>query len=365
MKIIIFQPAFPKYREDFFVRIFNYYDIRFKLYFSDSSLFKFEHDVSYSSWSVVLPRVVRIPFGFFWQKGCFSTSLSKGDIAVISGNPRYLNLAFQMFYYKVKGVKIVWWGHLWSSSSSNLRLLFRSLLMVQCDALLFYTDKEMSDYSSRVSSYLRKPLLFALNNGINVTSIVTYRSPYFSSAREKSLLFIGRLTVKAHLELALHAISQLDTFTRPSLHVIGDGIQKEYLVNLSLSLGISNVVTWHGSLSDESLIANIANRCMAFVYPGEVGLSLIHGMAYGLPAIVHSNRWKHMPEIAAFTAGETGVDFEPGNAISLANEIDFLLRSPELLNNYSARATELADNVYNTDRMAQRFISMIEDLKPQ
>ena len=47
-----------------------------------------------------------------------------------------------------------------------------------------------------------------------------------------------------------------------------------------------------------------------FVYPGEVGLSLIHAMAYGLPCLVHSDRLKHMPEIS----------------ISKGNEFDFLSR---------------------------------------
>ena len=72
-------------------------------------------------------------------------------------------------------------------------------------------------------------------------------------------------------------------------------------------------------MAEEPDIAQIANRCRLFVYPGGVGLSLIHAMAYGLPSIIHDDRWRHMPEIAAFQDGRTGRTFEREDPGSLAS----------------------------------------------
>ena len=103
----------------------------------------------------------------------------------------------------------------------------------------------------------------------------------------------------------------------------------------------------------------ITNRCRLFAYAGEVGLSLLHGMSFGLPAIVHSDRWRHMPEIAAFLDGVTGRSFAYGDAEGLAHAIADLMDDAEALNAYSKAARERVEDTFNTKDMARRFVEMV------
>src|SRR5690606_35591262 len=116
----------------------------------------------------------------------------------------------------------------------------------------------------------------ALNNGVDVEPIQALRKPY-SAERGREILFIGRLTAKAELPLLLEALA-LDRLRGAHLHVIGDGAMRGSLEEHARRLGIDERISWHGGTTDEKAIADIANRCRIFVYPGDVGLSLLHAM---------------------------------------------------------------------------------------
>jgi glycosyltransferase involved in cell wall biosynthesis len=230
------------------------------------------------------------------------------------------------------------------------------LLMQLSDAILFYTDREVEEYTtSRRGS--RKPVL-GLNNGIETEEIIRLRKPYEPSSRPNDLLFIGRITPKAELGLLLEALA-LPVCAGIRLDVIGGGEDESRLRGRCVELRVAERVTWHGGTTDEARIADIANGCRAFAYPGSVGLSLIHGLAYGLPAIVHDDRWTHMPEIAALRAGENGTTFKRGSSTSLGNEISRLLASHERLEVMSSRAIATTMESFNTADMVKRFCSVI------
>lgn len=147
------------------------------------------------------------------------------------------------------------------------------------------------------------------------------------------------------------------------LHVVGDGEMKQELSGRAQALGLGDKVVWHGAMTEEAEIAKVANRCKLFLYPGEVGLSLIHAMAYGLPTIVHDDRLHHMPEIAAFEAGRTGASFRAGDTSSLARTIADALAHPSTLQTWSLAGMHAADNVYNTAKMAERFVALVQRMK--
>ena len=107
----------------------------------------------------------------------------------------------------------------------------------------------------------------------------------------------------------------------------------------------------------------VANKCQIFIYPGAVGLSLIHAMAYGLPCLVHSNRLQHMPEIAAFKKGITGLTFDPNDSRDLAVKLSAMMSNPKFLNVLSENCLRTVENDFNTTRMALRFIKFIKRVR--
>jgi glycosyltransferase involved in cell wall biosynthesis len=258
----------------------------------------------------------------------------------------------------IVGAQIVWWGHYWSSTSKPRRAALRLVLMRMADAVIFYTDQEIDDYRARAGTSVAKQV-FALNNGIETSEITLLRRPYVAGSRNRDLLFIGRLTQKAELEILLTALARPEC-TGVTLDVIGDGPRRSDLELRADVLGLGQRVVWHGGIIDEARIASIANECKAFIYPGGVGLSLIHGLAYGLPAIVHDDRWAHMPEIAALKAGKNGTTFPHGDAIALANVVSETLLHTDKLDRMSLAAVETTTRTFNTEDMVRRFCDALQ-----
>jgi len=359
-RVIVVQPTVPSYRVDFFNRLAEFLGSRLIVYSSKGNLGALSEEPEELPWQRSLGPMRSIGLGLQYQAGTSVIPLSPSDILVVSGAPRCISNLFLLLRARLVGAKTIWWGHYWSSTSRTWRHVFRLQLMRLSSAVLFYSDKEVVEY--RKSRWLseRQPLS-ALNNGINVEPIRKLRSDYLVSKRSCSILFIGRLTAKAKLSLLLLALTN-PSLSQVRLEVVGDGEEEDALQAEALALGLGSRVRWHGGTIDEARIAAVANQCQVFVYPGEVGLSLIHAMAYGLPVIIHDDRWRHMPEFAAFTNGITGVTFKAGSVDSLVTTISEALSDYPQLARWSAACIKLVDAQFNTAEMAQRFLALVEEV---
>ncbi|MER8578400.1 glycosyltransferase [Mesorhizobium sp. M1423] len=258
------------------------------------------------------------------------------------------------------GAKTVWWGHYWSATSRKWSSWLRLLVMRFADVVLFYTDKEVEVHRA-TARHNDRQVVFGLNNGIETVAIEKFRIPYNVDQRPRDLLFIGRITEKSEIDLLLNALTYPQCAS-VTLDVIGAGGEKDALQRRLADRHLDGRVVLHGGLTDEARISEIANQCKLFVYPGGVGLSLIHALAYGLPGVVHDDRKTHMPEIAAHEEGVNGCLFRKGNAESLADTIATALESPEELNRMSGAALNTVGDSFNTADMARRFLKMFRDI---
>ncbi|NVZ08089.1 glycosyltransferase family 4 protein [Allochromatium humboldtianum] len=361
-RIIFIQPALPSYRINFFDRLWQFYGDKINVYFSPTNMGALTDRVIEHSWARRLGQIRQIAYGFYWQEDASSINIEPKDIVVLSGNPRQLSTLVLLAKARFIGAKTIWWGHYWSSTSRVWRQLIRQIPMTAADALLFYTDLEVAEYRETHRGIIDPRPVVALNNGLDIEPIVARRAIFIPQIRDNALIFIGRLTEKANLNLGLEALHVLGSHA-PHLHILGDGEEGSSLKAYAVTLGISERITWHGGTVDEERIAAVANICKAFLYPGEVGLSLIHAMAYGLPAIVHNNRWRHMPEIAAFIPGETGVSFESNNVASLTKCINDTFNDDDKLMHWSQNACRVTLNSFNTVDMSKRFIALVDQLQ--
>jgi glycosyltransferase involved in cell wall biosynthesis len=298
-------------------------------------------------------------FGVCWHPKAVKKilSLKKEDTLVLVGNPRYLFNMVAACIAKLRGVDVIWWGQLWSLNTSkrSLRLKIGFMNLVSTKILL-YTKREAT-----LLSHLRpnRPI-FYLNNGIDNTEIINHRVSFKAQERPQRILLLGRLTPKANLTLLLRALPKTESIV---VDVIG-GFPTHEILQLIATSNLQNRIIFHGQLHNELEIAKIANNCLFFVYPGTVGLSLIHAFNYGLPALVHNQRRKHMPEIAAFKAGYNGETFEYGDHISLSEALTRMAESTSQLNYYSQNALKVSAEDYNTDVMAKRLAAAIKSGKP-
>lgn len=357
-RVTIIQPAIPHYRLDFFDRLAGHFGTRFAVYTSPTDMGVLTARADAPRWERLLGKTLRFRTGVEWQRGILSVPIRRGDTVVVSGAPRGLGNLVTLLRARLLGARVVWWGHYLSPTTRPWRHALRSLLMRGAHGLLFYTDDEVAVYRATASGRKDRRVVAALNNGLNLAPIEAHRRPYHAADRAPALLFVGRLTAKARLDLALRALARGGK-AGVTLHVIGDGSGKDTLLRQVRDLGLNGAVVWHPATTNEAEIAHIANLCRMFLYPGDAGLSLIHGMAYGLPAILHDDRSRHMPEIAAFRAGSTGVTFAPADAESLWQVIVDSIDETDRLDEMSRATLQTVTNDYNTARMAERFVAAI------
>lgn len=356
-KVLIIQPALPKYR----VSLFN----ELNKLISNTSLMILapridENGVESTTDGAEFEHTITSPsihkLGFSWQPKVanYILNLRKGDILVISGNPRYIFNILLSFAVRIIGVKVIWWGQAWSAQTTKQSLNIKLTLMNLCNLTLLYTEKE----ARLVYRLTKSSNIHYLNNGINRKEIIELREDYNAYKREGRILFLGRLTEKSQFPLLLSALSKTDNVV---LDVIGGKPNAQQLAILK-QLNLCERVTFHGMITDEVVISNIVNKCLFFVYPGAVGLSIIHAFNYGLPALIHGNKKNHMPESSSFKELSNGLSFTQNNVESLSEKITLMARSHDLLNELSLNAIDVSRHNYNTESMAKNFKRALDSL---
>lgn len=357
--VIIVQPEVPAYRVPFFNRVSKEFNGDLIVYASVGSLDRLTSKENL--WERRLGPTLSTPFGIGWQIGAASVPMPRNAIVVVSGGPRIVSNLVLLSRARLRGNPTLWWGHYWSSSSRGWRARIRLLLMRLATGVLFYTEREIENYRKEHGAKSRFPL-FALNNGVGTSEIRKLRTPYDAVARRPCIFFIGRLTPKAELHVLLDALA-LPACENARLEVVGDGPEKDALSARATSLGISDRITFHGPTTNEDEIARVANMCAIFCYPGSVGLSIVHALAYGLPAVVHDDRWAQMPEFAAFQPEVNGRSFRKGDVQGLGRVLSGLICEPERLDRMSMEAIETTEASFNTEDMARRFCGAVEHLR--
>jgi len=357
-KILFVQPSIPLYRISFFKSLASEFGNFFMVIHSEGDLGELTPSLKYS-WSKCLGKVIKIGFGLVWQKNLINFTVKKDYIIVVSGNPRYLSTILFVLKAKLVGAKIIWWGHYRSSTSKNWRIKLRLGLMKFANGIIFYTEDEVKKYLTSKQRKEFRPII-GLNNGIDILPIRRLRKKYDSNSRCREILFLGRVTEKASFHILLNALQHLK-IKDITLNVIGNNIFDPYLKldNYNFNNGVK--INYYGKLTDEKKISNIANRCRVFVYPGSIGLSLIHSMAYGLPSLIHSDPLKHMPEIAAFKEGVTGLTFNRNNPEDLAMKLCSMMSNTSQLDFMSKECLNIVENDFNTKTMSEKFSNFVRE----
>jgi len=361
LKLYIFQLSIAPYRVPFFDKLDSILDSELAVVGAPakSTLDKYQ-DLYERRWLLNLKyREIRV-FQMYWITNLMSLRFEKSDVVIFPGTPRVLSFLVLSVKARLAGCKVLWWSHLYSSTSKAHRSLVRLGILSLTDGAIFYTEDEERVYQNKFPAWFRTKSHSA-NNGIDISDISEYKKTYNSELRENIILFIGRLNGKDKLDLLLHAVSKTGR-KDITIAAIGDGLLLEKYKKLAEKLEIDQQVTWYGEIRDEKQISTIVNTAKIFVYPGAVGLSLMHAFAYGIPAIVHDNRQDHMPEICVLANGINGSTFRYKDVESLRYVIVSTLSNSAHLNTMSINASSIVQKKYNTKLMAENIARIVRSL---
>ena len=373
LNVQIIQPLVPEYRVPFFDMLALDGRCHVQVFASDTSpggqnlrsaktLSDFIH-LDYPSKQFLRQKIL-------WQKGLqLEDRLQPGDVLVLCGNPRFFSNYPLIWKAKRRNIATVWWGIGTMPSQNPLTGFVRRLIMRWMDIVLLYTERERAEFQQMGFPADR---LFAMNNAIDqrpIQEAIKHWSPdrLKDFQRDNDLsgrqvfLFCGRLTPKARLDLALRALAEMLAETPNTLLVvIGDGEERTRLQGLAKELGIPDSVRWMGTIYDQHTMAPWFLSAKAFVYPGYIGLSILHSMGYGLPVITHHNMSNQSPEIAALRDGQNGLLFQEGDIGDLVRTMHRLTSCEADRLVMGKQASRTAAQEFTLEEMVRRFIVAIE-----
>lgn len=359
MKVLIIQPSVPEFRREFFEHLLLNDVIDCSVICSDEALVHIDASKNIDGLTNTQSQKF---WGFSFLVNLNYSEISKYDVIVTYSNMRLLTNYYLLFFCYLKKIKLVGWGHYKGRNrifGSSIRHIFLRLFNAQ----LFYTRYEAESF---VNDYKHAKVGF-LNNGLpkcsGLNNYLECKENFVSQCKKRRIevLTIGRLTGKCKLDKLINVIENFEyNEFEVNLHVIGANKQ-EFASFYGVSEDSDNII-FHGGISDFDKIKEIAANCSLFVYFGDIGLSLIHAYALGLPVIVHDQYDKHMPEIDAFNAAENGFTFSRDSENALDQTLRCLIDQPELtrkvgLNNWFKFHTE-----FNCVEMSVKFIKFIEEI---
>jgi len=266
-----------------------------------------------------------------WQRGVIRLSWRSTYSAIVFlGDRRFLSTWIGALIARWRGKKVFFWGHGYMSLRGGIQGAFIRCFYRIPHAHLFYGHRAVE---FAVRDGFDKRRLFVIYNSLDFDKQqqcaadvsdddVDRIRKRFSKPDLPMLLFSGRLTPGKLADWILSAQGSLMRSGNPVNSIfIGAGPERDALMALRDELDLQSHVMFVGECYDERELAKLFHASDVFVLPGELGLSGIHAMGYGLPVITSNNFPHHGPEVEAIIPGITGDLYHAGSLDSLIETI--------------------------------------------
>jgi len=373
-KVVIQQPALPKYRIPVFRALAQHPDIQLRVIYAaekgsppNIAADGFESQFE-PMWQA---RIFGVPI--YWHTAQWKYATIQGaDVLILSWDLHYASLVPALLRARKNGVATILWGHGYSKRERGWRKVLRQSVARLACALMFYNQRAAQVYLDMGWDPSR---IHVAQNSLDQAPIEEARrfwlgNPHMLSKfkREHDLdgsrvvLFVSRLDKSNRVDLLLQASSSLiaDGMRNLKIVIIGDGPTRLELINLAKNLGIESQVYFPGSMYEERELAPWFLPANVFCYPANIGLSLLHAFGYGLPVVTGNRIESQNPEIEALDDGENGLLFEDGNADSLAEALMRVLNNQDLAASMSASALDTVRGRFSLDNMVAGMVGAIK-----
>lgn len=264
-----------------------------------------------------------------FQWGIIPYAFKNFDAYILTGSTNnFTHWIFLALLKLMPQKKSLIWTHGLYGYESKRQMFVRRLFYSLVDEFLIYGEYARDNMIKAGISSPEK--LHVIHNSLDYDEQMSIRKNIVPSIIYKdhfgnenpTIIFIGRLTKVKKLDMVLEALSILkDKGHSYNMVFVGDGTEKDNLVDKCLSLHLDNQVWFYGSCYDEVENANLIYNADVCVSPGNVGLTALHAMMFGTPVITHNNFPWQMPEFQTIKEGKTGSFFKENNINSLSETI--------------------------------------------
>ena len=328
MKLCLIYNFAQHYRTSIFKLIDQEYDCSFV--FGDKYLNVKKMDYSLLRGEITEVPTKRLGGGWLYRPGVQKYLRKDFDCYLMLGESRVLStwlfcLRAKLFYPRKR---VYFWSHGWYGKEGRMeRLLKRILFKLPNGGVFLYGDyaRELM-----IKEGFNPDKLYTIHNSLAYDEQVAVRQQLSKTSvyqdhfgnENPNLIFVGRLTKIKKLDMVLKAMAQLKSKgERFNMTFIGGGDVKEELDTLACELGLQENVWFYGPCYDEKVLGEMIFNADLCVSPGNIGLTAMHSLVFGTPAITHDDFPHQMPEFEAIREGKTGTFFKNGDVDSLAEGI--------------------------------------------
>lgn len=230
--------------------------------------------------------------------------------------------------------KIIFWTHGWYGRESFIKKLIKKVFFAPADDILLY-----GNYAKQlmIQNGYDERKLHVIHNSLNHNAQVKLRESLCESSILSNhfkngfpvLVVIGRLTERKYLHLLIEAVANLNSKGACyNILFIGDGPARCQLEELARTMNLTERVWFYGACYDEKTNAELLFNSDLCIVPGDIGLTAIHALTFGVPVISHNCFIYQGPEFEAIKPGVTGNFFEHNNVESLVETITKWFTTP-------------------------------------
>ena len=275
-----------------------------------------------------LKRVRRVHYCFFksiaYVRGVLSEVKNHDFFIATPATNSITHWILAVILKSLPSKKLYFWTHGYYGKETKRQYFFKRSMFKLADGLFLY-----GDYAKQlmIKDGFNKERLHVIHNSLNYLEHKAIRKQALTDDIYKNhfqnnlptIIVIGRLNKRKKLDLLLNALAALNKVeAKANVVLIGDGEDRDNLVQRSVKLGIEKNIWFYGACYDEKENAKLIYNADICVVPGDIGLTAIHTMTFGVPVISHNYYPTQGPEFEVIEPNVTGDFFELDNEASLA-----------------------------------------------
>lgn len=287
-------------------------------------------DYSLLSHNVMEVHNKQLGHGFYYQKGILKLLKSEYGHYIFVGETRCVStwlfcIIARLFYPRKK---VYFWTHGWYGKESKIESLLKKVFFRLPKGGCFLYGNHAKDIM--VNKGFNPDKLYVIHNSLDYDAQLPIRQSLLPNRiyqdhfgnDNKNIVFIGRLTTVKRFDILLDAVAQLKERGKfMNVTFIGDGVERQNMEASVEEKGIKEQVWFYGACYDEKTNAELIYNADLCVSPGNIGLTAMHVLMFGCPAITNNDFSHQMPEFEAIKEGKTGAFFTAGDSASLAETI--------------------------------------------
>lgn len=275
-------------------------------------------------------KTINVFRGYTWYKGCHILLKKEYEEYIVIGELSSFSVWLILLNARIFHKPIGLWMHGIKSKqiSIKLRVLFRLFIKLSSKQYIYgnYAIENMKSLGFNVSKML--PIHNSLNTEYQtkvyekLSANNVYKN-YFKN-NYPVIIFSGRIQKNKNIPFLIECLGSLKSKNiLCNLILIGEIDSDLNIQELIKKVGLNKNIWLYGPLYDEEKTGNFFYNASVCVSPGSIGLTAIHSMTYGTPAVSHNDFSIQMPEFESIQPGRTGDFFEKNNMEDLCDKVKY------------------------------------------